>query len=70
VTGKPTIALFPREWLRDPASPWLTEAFHDVPWDDPEVVRACVQAAPAAAPALLKSAPAGSVRTKSPVFGD
>jgi hypothetical protein len=68
VTDKTEIALFPVEWLRDPASPWLTEAFHDVPWDDPEVVRACVRSAPAAAQALLKNAPGPAVRTKSPVF--
>ena len=68
VTDRRKIALFPREWLRDPASPWLTEAFHDVPWEDPEVVRACVRAAPPAAQALLKNAPGPAVRTKSPVF--
>jgi hypothetical protein len=29
-----TVAFFPNEWRRDPKSPWLTEAYHDVPWDD------------------------------------
>ncbi len=33
------IAFFPDEWHRDPASPLLSEAFHDVPWDDPGIVR-------------------------------
>ena len=34
------VAFFPREWQRDPGSPYLTSAYHDVPWDDPEVLRA------------------------------
>jgi predicted ATP-grasp superfamily ATP-dependent carboligase len=33
-----TVAIFPREWQRDPASPWLRAAHHDVPWDDPGVL--------------------------------
>lgn len=73
VTDLSEIALFPREWLRDPASAWLARAFHDVPWDDPEVVRACVRAAPASARAALESAKQASGTTaltgKSPVFG-
>jgi hypothetical protein len=36
------VALFPQEWLRDPASPFLTTAHHDVPWDQPALIRACV----------------------------
>ena len=32
------VALFPREWRRDPESPWLASAYHDVPWDDPAVL--------------------------------
>lgn len=36
------IALFPQEWLRDPASPYLATAHHDVPWDDPAVLRSCM----------------------------
>ena len=35
-----TIALFPQEWMRDPASPLLNSLPNDVPWDDPAVVRA------------------------------
>jgi hypothetical protein len=68
VTDKARIALFPREWLRDPASPWLAQAFHDVPWDDPDVVRACVQDAPPAAQALLEKAAGPVLTAKSPVF--
>ncbi len=48
LTGNPVIALFPQEWRRDPASPWLHSAYPDVPWDDPEVLRACL--APGQAP--------------------
>jgi hypothetical protein len=35
-----TVALFPREWLRDPNSPYLSSGHHDVPWDDPAVLHA------------------------------
>jgi predicted ATP-grasp superfamily ATP-dependent carboligase len=34
------IAEFPQEWLRDPGSPHLREARTDVPWDDPDLLRA------------------------------
>jgi hypothetical protein len=34
------VAIFPREWRRDPASPFLASAHHDVPWDDPAVLLA------------------------------
>ena len=34
------VAIFPREWQRDPASPYLKSGHHDVPWDDPAVFRA------------------------------
>jgi ATP-grasp domain len=43
VTEESTIALFPQEWIRDPASPFLQSAYHDVPWDKPELIRACVR---------------------------
>jgi biotin carboxylase len=41
VTEQSMIALFPQEWIRDAASPFLTSAYHDVPWDEPELVRDC-----------------------------
>jgi ATP-grasp domain len=44
VTEDDTIALFPQEWIRDPASPFLQSAYHDVPWDKPKLIRACVRA--------------------------
>ncbi len=44
VTDDLTFALFPHEWIRDPASQFLQSAYHDVPWDKPELIRACVRA--------------------------
>jgi glutathione synthase/RimK-type ligase-like ATP-grasp enzyme len=32
------VALFPQEFWRDPRSPYLVEAYHDVPWDTPYLV--------------------------------
>jgi biotin carboxylase len=43
LTEKDTIALFPREWLRDPESPFIASAYHDVPWDEPRLIAACVR---------------------------
>ena len=43
VTDSDTIALFPQEWKRDPASSYLRTGFHDVPWSYPDLVRACVK---------------------------
>ncbi len=42
VTEKETIALFPQEWIRDSESPLLRSAYHDVPWEEPELVQDCV----------------------------
>src|SRR5581483_8927584 len=43
ITENDTIALFPQEWWRDEASPFLRSAFHDVPWQAPDFVQACIQ---------------------------
>ncbi len=43
ITENDTIAFFPQEWLRNSDSPYLFSGFHDVPWDEPEFVRACVR---------------------------
>ncbi len=43
IPAQPTVervALFPQEWRRDPVSHWLKDAYHDVPWDDPKLLRA------------------------------
>jgi hypothetical protein len=42
ITEKDTIALFPQEWIRDPESTFLRSAYHDVPWEEPELVHDCV----------------------------
>jgi biotin carboxylase len=42
-TENDTIALFPQEWMRDPGSAYLRTAYHDVPWEEPELLRACVR---------------------------
>ena len=42
ITEKDTVALFPQEWIRDPESPFLRSAYHDVPWDEPELIQDCV----------------------------
>src|SRR4030095_2484450 len=36
----PKVAVFPREWLRDPDSRYLRECPVDVPWDEPELIEA------------------------------
>lgn len=33
------IALFPGEWQRNASSPYLRSAYHDVPWQEPALVR-------------------------------
>ncbi len=43
LTEHDTITLFPHEWISDPKSPYLTSSFHDVPWEEPELVRACIR---------------------------
>lgn len=45
VTESNSITLFPQEWMRDPASAFLTSGYHDVPWEEPELLRACVRKA-------------------------
>lgn len=52
------VVFFPREWLRDPASDWLTRAHHDVPWDDPMIVKASLQEIPARYGKGKRTAPA------------
>jgi predicted ATP-grasp superfamily ATP-dependent carboligase len=43
VTDKDTIAFFPQEWQRNPKSAFLESAYHDVPWQEPGLLRACVR---------------------------
>ncbi len=43
VTDRELIALFPQAWVQNPTSEYLQSAYHDVPWDEPELVRACMK---------------------------
>ena len=43
VTENPTVALFPQEWSRDPQSPMLNSAYHDIPWEEPDLIRYCLR---------------------------
>jgi hypothetical protein len=45
VTENPIVALFPQEWSRDPQSPMLNTAYHDIPWEEPDLVRYCLRKA-------------------------
>jgi hypothetical protein len=45
------VAFFPREWQRDQASPYFLTGHHDVPWDDPAVLRLCFDSVPHSHPA-------------------
>lgn len=38
-----TIALFPAEWKRDPSSRFIASGYHDVPWQEPGLVRYCLR---------------------------
>ncbi len=33
------VAFFPRAWQSDAGQQWLPSAYHDIPWDDPAVLR-------------------------------
>jgi hypothetical protein len=46
VTQNNVIALFPHEWQRNPASSFLLTAYHDVPWEEPDLVRECMESPP------------------------
>ena len=50
------VAFFPAEWRRDMTSPYLTTGFHNVPWDDPAVLRHCIDTLPEAAAPARKAA--------------
>jgi hypothetical protein len=50
------VAFFPGEWQRDMASPYLTSGHHNVPWDDPAVLKHCFDKLPEAASPARKAA--------------
>ncbi len=43
ITENHTITLFPQEWTRNPQSPFLLSGYHDIPWEEPELLRACLR---------------------------
>lgn len=43
VTDKDIIAIFPHECLKNPTSEYLKSGYHDVPWEAPELVLACLR---------------------------
>lgn len=48
------IAIFPKEWYRDPASPYLASGLlHDIPWRYPQLVQHYVRLFPNAGPRKL-----------------
>jgi len=69
ITESDTIALFPQEWARDPKSEFLQSAYHDVPWEEPALIRSCIrkakQTAQPSRPGL--AAPLSGDRRLSPV---
>jgi hypothetical protein len=62
-TDQEVIALFPQEWLRNPASPFLRTAYHDVPWDEPDLIRSCIAELPRRV--RRSTAPIGAARARS-----
>jgi hypothetical protein len=54
--GNDVVVFFPREIRRDPASPYLREGYHDVPHDDPAVLRAMLGADRNASPKRTRAA--------------
>jgi hypothetical protein len=65
VTDSDIVALFPKEWLRDPDSPYLQNGYHDVPWDQPELVRDSLRRASLQSISKLGPAPRAN-RQKTP----
>jgi ATP-grasp domain len=65
-TANHLIALFPQEWSRNPWSPYLKAAFHDIPWDDPDLLRAWLAATP---PAAARKNESMHLSAKSRVYG-
>jgi len=39
ITEQNVISLFPGEWQRNSSSEYLRSAYHDIPWEEPELVR-------------------------------
>jgi len=68
VTENDTVVLFPHEWRKDPDSPFLQTGYHDIPWDEPELVRDCLLACGTPGTAHPKALPERAVaKGKSPI---
>jgi len=65
-TANHLVALFPQEWARDPSSPYLKAAFHDIPWDDPDLLRAWLAVTP---PRYARCATPMHLAAKKRVYG-
>jgi hypothetical protein len=71
------VAFFPAEWQRDAQSPYLTSGYHNVPWDDPAVLKHCFDALPqsetparkAAIRTLITTAPERELGRLVPMLG-
>ncbi len=71
------VAFFPAEWQRDASSPYLASGYHNVPWDDPPVLKQCFDSLPmaaattrrAAVQVLLATAPEKHVAHLAPLLG-
>ncbi|HEY3639160.1 MAG TPA: hypothetical protein VGK90_13510 [Rhizomicrobium sp.] len=64
------VAFFPREWKRDPRSPYLQSAYHDVPWDDPGVLLASLGLPATRALARSDLAPGVALENMEPRLGN
>jgi len=65
-TDRDLIALFPQELQRDKQSALLCEAYHDVPWESPELIERVLRANPGLRSALEEGR-TGASRTDSSV---
>jgi hypothetical protein len=45
VSASDVVALFPQEWMRDPGSTFIEDAYHDVPWAEPDLLEMCIERA-------------------------
>lgn len=43
-TERDIVVAFPETWMRDPSNNFLRSGYHDVPWEQPELVRVLMQA--------------------------
>jgi predicted ATP-grasp superfamily ATP-dependent carboligase len=52
--GVEVVALFPNEWMRDPRSPRLRSAYHDVPVNDPDLIAEAYRRLPLAKRLMIR----------------